>query len=121
MQRRSKVSQTAGKKLGIGVEGLRIGDTKGLASPVSPKSTTIALRLSGPWHDLWQLLREAVPGVSDSELLRQGLVLRMALAATDAHGRKPSATLQFHDDNGELKTVDLKEYVGLDETTELKK
>ncbi|MCK9345037.1 MAG: hypothetical protein M0P64_02850, partial [Candidatus Pacebacteria bacterium] len=77
------------------------------------KTTTVTLRLSGPWHTLWKRLKTSVPGVSDAELLRQGVALRMALAAEDAKGEKPKAFIQYHDQAGKLQTVDLEEYVGI--------
>jgi hypothetical protein len=115
MKRQSKVSQAAllGKEAGRGGR-LKLGDTRGLVSPVPNKTTTVTLRLSGPWHVLWEGLRASVPGVSDAELLRQGVALRMALAALDSKGKKPKAFIQFHDASGKLQTVDLEEHVGIE-------
>lgn len=116
MKRRSKVSQAAlvitpGSR---GEAGIRIGETEGLVAPVSHKTTTVTLRLSGPWHTLWERLRAAAPGISDAELLRQGVALRMALAALDAKGEKPKAFIRYHDQSGKLRTVDLEEHVGIE-------
>lgn len=58
-------------------------------------------------------LKASVPGVPDAELLRQGVALRMALAALDAKGEKPKAFIKYHDQDGKLQTVDLEEYVGI--------
>lgn len=115
MTRRSKVSQAA---LVIspgshGDKGIRIGETKGLVAPIPKKTTTVTLRLSGSWHVLWKRLRTALPGVTDAEILRQGVALRMALAALDGQGQKPKAYIQFHDQSGKLQTVDLEEHVGI--------
>ncbi len=96
---------------------LRVSDTQGLVAPISGKTTTVTLRLSGPWHTLWERLRASVPGVSDAEILRQGVALRMALAALDAKGQKPKAFIQFHDQAGRLRTVDLEEHVGIEAAT----
>lgn len=115
MNRRSKVSDAAGagKAARKGGAALRIAETQGLVAPVSKKTTTVTLRLSGPWHTLWKRLQAAVPNVSDAELLRQGVALRMALAALDAKGQKPKAFIQYYDQDGALQTVDLEEYVGI--------
>lgn len=92
---------------------LALGKTRGLVAPVSSKTTTVTLRLSGPWHTLWEQLRTSVPDTSDAELLRQSVALRMALAAQDAKGHKPKAFIRFHNEKGELVTADLEEHVGL--------
>jgi len=115
MKRRTKVSQSAlvispGNR---SEGGIRLGETKGLVTPVPNKTTTVTLRLSGQWHVLWERLRTSLPGVSDAELLRQGVALRMALAAVDAKGEKPKAFIRFHDQVGELVEVDLEEHVGI--------
>lgn len=117
MKRRTKVSQRAAAGAPGRAGGLHLGETRGLVSPVSNKTTTVTLRLSGPWHDLWERLRASVPEVSDAELLRQGVALRMALAALDGKGRKPTATIQFYDDKGTLITTDLEVHVGIREQT----
>jgi hypothetical protein len=115
MNRRSKVSQAALviTPRGSDNKGIRIGETKGLVAPIPKKTTTVTLRLSGPWHVLWKRLCAAVPGVSDAELLRQGVALRMALAALDGKGQRPKAYIQYHDQAGELQTVDLEEHVSI--------
>lgn len=113
MKRRSKVSQAALTVKPGREGGLRLGETRGLVAPVSNKTTTVTLRLSGPWHVLWERLRASVVGVSDAELLRQGVALRMALAALDSKGQKPKAFIQFHDESGRLQTVDLEQHVGI--------
>jgi hypothetical protein len=115
MNRRSKVSQAALVITpgGSGDKGIRIGETKGLVAPIPKKTTTVTLRLSGSWHVLWKRLGAAVPGVSDAELLRQGVALRMALAALDSKGQRPKAFIQYHDQSGKLQTVDLEEHVGI--------
>ena len=82
-------------------------------TPVPNKTTTVTLRLSGQWHVLWARLKAAVPEISDAELLRQGVALRMALAALDGKGQKPKVFIQFHDQAGRLTTVDLEEHVGI--------
>src|SRR3569623_767111 len=113
MKRRSKVSHAAAKtKAPLGAAALHLGETRGLVAPVPNKTTTVTLRLSGPWYILWERLRKAVPGVSDAELLRQGVALRMAIAARDAKGAKPRAYIEFHDEKGRKITADLEEYVG---------
>lgn len=112
MKRRSKVSQAAsGKKLNTAQ--LNLKEARGLVSPISGKSTTVALRLSGPWHELWEGLKAAVPDVSDAELLRQAVALRVALAAQDGRGKKPRATIEYHDEQGQLVSADLEDYVGI--------
>lgn len=113
MKRRSKVSQAAAGKAAESPAVLSVGATKGLVAPIPSKTITVTLRLSGPWHVLWERLRAAVPTTNDAELLRQGVALRMALAALDSKGQKPRAAITFHDENGELVTVDLEEYVGI--------
>ena len=119
MKRRTKVSAVAAANaVARGKGGLQVGQTRGLVSPVTAKTTTVTLRLSGPWHDLWERLRAAVPGVSDAELLRQGVALRMALAALDGKGKKPRATIQFHDERGAFITSDLETHVGINSTAE---
>jgi hypothetical protein len=115
MKRRTKVSQAAliispGSR---SEGGIRLGETQGLVAQVPNKTTTVTLRLSGQWHVLWERLKSSVPEVSDAELLRQGVALRMALAAIDGKGQKPKAFIQFHDDAGRLVTVDLEEHVGI--------
>ena len=115
MTRRSKVSQAA---LVIspgshGDKGIRIGETKGLVAPIPKKTTTVTLRLSGSWHVLWKRLCAALPDVTDAEILRQGVALRMALVALDGKGQRPKAYIQYHDQAGKLQTVDLEEHVGI--------
>lgn len=115
MKRRTKVSQAA-LVISPGSRsegGIRLGETQGLVAPVPNKTTTVTLRLSGQWHALWERLKTSVPDVSDAELLRQGVALRMALAAIDGKGQKPKAFIQFHDQSGKLTTVDLEEHVGI--------
>lgn len=115
MSRRSKVSQAA-LVIAPGDNSdkeIRIGETKGLVAPIPNKTTTVTLRLSGPWHVLWKRLCAAIPGVSEAEILRQGVALRMALAALDSKDQKPKAYIQYHDQTGELQTVDLEEHVGI--------
>ena len=90
-----------------------MGDTQGLVTQAPSKTTTVTLRLSGPWHVLWERLRAAVPGVSDAELLRQGVALRMAIAALDGKGQKPKAYIQYHDQTGKFQTIELEEHVGI--------
>jgi len=115
MKRRSKVSEPAlvispGSK---SEGGIRLGELQGLVAPVPSKTTTVTLRLSGHWNVLWDRLKASVKGVSDAELLRQGVALRMALAAIDSKGKKPRAYIQYHDQNGRITTVDLEEHVGI--------
>lgn len=115
MKRRTKVSQAA-LVISPGSRsegGIRLGETQGLVAPVPNKTTTVTLRLSGQWHVLWERLKASVLDVSDAELLRQGVALRMALAAVDGKGQKPKAFIQFHDQAGKLTTVDLEEHVGI--------
>ena len=115
MKRRTKVSQAA-LVISPGSRsegGIRLGETQGLVAPVPNKTTTVTLRLSGQWHVLWDRLKASVPDASDAELLRQGVALRMALAAVDGKGKKPKAFIQFHDQAGKLTTVDLEEHVGI--------
>jgi len=115
MKRRSKVSQTA-LVISPGSRsegGIRLGETRGLVAPVPNKTTSVTLRLSGQWHLLWERLKASVPEISDAELLRQGVALRMALAAVDSKGQKPKAFIQFHDQAGKLTKVDLEEHVGI--------
>lgn len=115
MKRRTKVSQAAlvispGRR---SEGGIRLGETQGLVAPVPNRTTTVTLRLSGQWHVLWERLKASVSDISDAELLRQGVALRMALAAVDGKGQKPKAFIQFHDQAGKLTTVDLEEHVGI--------
>lgn len=113
MKRRTKVSQTAQSKVRVRSGALNLGEIRGLVAATPNKTTTVTLRLSGPWHVLWERLRASVPDVSDAELLRQGVALRMALAARDAKGDKPRAYIEFTDDSGERVTVDLEKHVGI--------
>jgi len=114
MKRRTKVSQAAlTKVLGSGTGRLRLQQAQGIVAPASGKTTAVTLRLSGPWHDLWEQLKEAIPGVGDAEIVRRGVALYMALEGLDGKGQKPQATIKFYDDDGMLITADLKEYVGL--------
>lgn len=115
MKRRTKVSNTALviSPASRGEGGIRLGETQGLVAPVPNKTTTVTLRLSGQWHVLWAQLKASVPEVSDAELLRQGVALRMALAAVDSKGQKPKAFIQFYDQAGRLTTVDLEEHIGI--------
>ena len=115
MKRRSKVSEAAllispGSK---SEGGIRLGEIQGLVAPIPNKTTTVTLRLSGQWHVLWQRLKTSLPKISDAELLRQGVALRMALTALDSKGLKPKVSIQFHDQAGRLTTVDLEEHVGI--------
>lgn len=75
----------------------------------------MTLRLTGPWFELWERLRAAVPDVSDAELLREGVALRIALASRDSQGKKPRAVIEYHDETGKLVTADLEQYVGISE------
>lgn len=114
MKRRTKVSPALVISPGSRSEGgIRLGETQGLVAPIPNKTTTVTLRLSGQWHVLWERLKVSVPELSDAELLRQGVALRMALAAVDARGEKPRAFIQFHDQSGQVTTVDLEEHVGI--------
>lgn len=113
MKRRTKVSQTAQSKVQGRSGALNLGEIRGLVAATPNKTTTVTLRLSGPWHVLWERLRASVPDVSDAELLRQGVALRMAIAARDAKGEKPRAYIEFTDEQGERVTVDLEKHVGI--------
>ncbi len=115
MKRRTKVSQAALTKISSDKSGLRLGQARGIVAPAPNKTTTVTLRLTGPWYQLWEQLKAAVPGVGDAEIVRRGIAFYMALEGLDSKGQKPRATIQFHDERGELVTVDLKEYVGLEE------
>jgi len=115
MKRRTKVSQVASTKAPGRAGNLNLGETRGLVASIPNKTTTVTLRLSGPWHVLWKRLKESVPDVSDAELLRQGVALRMALASLDAKGEKPRAYIEFTDESGQRVTADLEEHVGIAE------
>ena len=113
MKRRTKITQAAMTKSADRAGGLHLGETRGLVTPIHSKTATVTLRLSGPWYTLWERLKISVPDVGDAELLRQGVALRMALAALDAKGEKPKALIRFHNEAGELVTADLEEHVGI--------
>lgn len=114
MKRRSKVSQaTLVRGVAPAGPGLRIGEAKGLVAPIPDKTATVTLRLSGAWLVLWERLRASLPGLSDAEILRQGVAMRMATAAFDAKGKKPEAVIRFYDETGTLQEVDLESYVGI--------
>ncbi|MEE3329722.1 hypothetical protein [Sinimarinibacterium flocculans] len=117
MKRRTRVSQAALTRLGK--DSLKLGQARGIVAPAPSKTTTVTLRLTGPWFELWEQLKAAVPGVGDAEIVRRGVAFYMALEGLDSKGKKPRATIQFHDENGELVTADLKTYVGLVETQDL--
>lgn len=61
------------------------------------KTTTVTLRLTGPWYQLWEQLKQAVPNVGDAEIVRRGVALYMALEGLDSKGRKPHATIDHRD------------------------
>lgn len=90
-----------------------INDLRNIAAPVSGQSEVVTLRLSGAWHTIWQQLRRELPGISDSEILRQAVALRIALVAVDSKGEKPEASITFHDEAGKRVTVNLEEHVGI--------
>jgi hypothetical protein len=113
MKRRSKVSAATAQKIAPKKSGLSIGETRGLVAPVPDRTHTVTLRLSGSWYLLWERLKTALPGISDAELLRQGLAMRMATAAQDANGEHPKAFIEYTDDSGKLCRVDLEEFVGI--------
>lgn len=92
---------------------LRLENLRGIVAPISNKTQTVTLRLSGVWYDLWQELRADVPGVSEAELLRQGLALRIAMSAIDASGKLVRTSISFRDSSGNEVTQDLGEYVGI--------
>lgn len=76
----------------------------------------MTLRLSGAWRTIWQKLRDELPGVSDAEILRQAIALRAALVAVDSKGKRPEATISFHDQTGQMVTVSLEEHIGIKRT-----
>jgi hypothetical protein len=86
-----------------------------MASRVPSERRSITLRLSGTWAQLWNQLRKAVPGVAEAELLRQGVVLRAALAARDSRGNKPTLWLEYTDESGRLVRADVEQLLGLEE------
>jgi hypothetical protein len=92
---------------------LTLRGVRGIASPLSTKSASVTIRLAGAWLEIWELLKEGSPSLSDSDLLRQALALLAAINAEDSKGKKPQALIRFHDETGELVTVDLEEHVGI--------
>ena len=86
---------------------------QGIAAPASARSEHLTLRLSNQWLELWELLKGAHPELNDSELLRQAIALRAALAAVDSKGKRPRSFIEYHDEKGKLVTVDLEEHVGI--------
>lgn len=80
---------------------------------MSNRSEHLTLRLAGQWLELWELLKQSHPGLSDSELLRQALALRAALSAVDDTGNRPRALIEYVNENGETIVADLEEHVGL--------
>jgi len=98
---------------GLGTGALSLRRLAGIATPVSNRSEHLTLRLAGQWLELWELLKQAHPGLSDSELLRQALALRAALSAVDDAGNRPRALIEYVNENGETIVADLEEHVGL--------
>lgn len=90
-----------------------IADLRNIAAPVSGKSEIVTLRLSGAWLTIWEQLKRELPNLSDSEILRQALALRIALVAVDSKGQRPHAEITYHDDSGKRVTVNLEEHVGI--------
>ncbi len=111
--RRSKHAQTLGNGTDEQDSQVGVSDLRNIAAPVSGKSELVTLRLSGAWYTIWQQLKRELPGVSDSEILRQAVAVRIALVAPDSKGEKPQGHLTFHDETGQKVTVDLEEHVGI--------
>lgn len=112
--KRSTAAQSAvlpslrGEKGRVSLRSLR-----GIAAPLSAREKNVTLRLAGVWLELWEMLKSTNPKVSDSELIRQAIALRAAIEAVDSKGNKPQAFIRFHDETGQLVTVDLEEHVGI--------
>lgn len=112
--RRTKNDQPLGSPRSRGdVPQVGITDLRNIAAPTSGQSEVVTLRLSGTWHTIWQQLKRELPDISDSEILRQAVALRIALVAVDSKGQKPDATISFHDEFGKKVTVNLEEHVGI--------
>lgn len=112
--RRAKVNQTTLRKVAEGgASRLSLKHLKGIATPVSPKTENVTIRLSGAWLELWKQLRDELNDLSDSEILRQAIALRAALIAVDATGHRPKTFIKFVDESGKIVQADLEEHVGI--------
>jgi hypothetical protein len=112
--RRAKVNQTTLKQVvSGGTSRLQLKSLKGIATPVNSKTENVTIRLSGAWLELWKQIKEELPELSDSEILRQSISLRAALVAVDTVGNRPRALLEFIDETGETVQVDLEQHVGI--------
>lgn len=114
--RRAKVNQSTLKQVvSGGVSRLSLQSLKGIATPVNSKTENITIRLSGAWLQLWKQVKDELPDLSDSEILRQAIALRAALVAVDTEGNKARASIEFIDEQGNTVCVDLEQHVGISE------
>ncbi len=97
-------------------QALGTSDLRNIAAPVSAQSEVVTLRLSGAWYTIWTQLKAELPGISDAEILRQSVALRIAVLAKDSKGLKPDVKISYHDQGGRLITTDLEEHIGIKKT-----
>jgi hypothetical protein len=76
-------------------------------------TTTIALRLSGDWLNLWNNLRAARDDLSSTQLIREALKLRLLLSTRDSVGDLVRAKISFVNEAGEEEEHDLRHYLGI--------
>ena len=106
------------KDVAGGKKKLSLKSLEGLVAPVSQRTESVTIRLSGTWLDLWDLVRSELKPLTDSEILRQSIALRAALLSVDAAGKRPVALISFTGENGKKITLDLERHVGIKIDTE---
>lgn len=109
--RRSKLNQSA-PAIEAG-QRLSVESLKGIVLPVSTKTENITVRLSGSWLEVWHDMKAELPGLSDSEIIRQALALRAALLARNPDGSKVQADIRYINRQGQACQVDLEDHVGI--------
>jgi hypothetical protein len=111
--KRSTAAQSAVLPSLTGTKQISQRNLRGVAAPLPSKEKNVTLRLAGVWLELWEMLKGMNPKLSDSELIRQAIAVRAAMEAVDSKGQKPKTFIRFHDESGELVTVDLEEHLGI--------
>ena len=111
--RRTSNTSPAQDKRAQEKQALDTSDLRNIAAPVSAQSEVVTLRLSGAWLKVWNQLKVELPEISDAEILRQSIALRIAVMAKDSKGLKPTVKITYHDQTGTLTTTDLEEHIGI--------
>lgn len=85
---------------------------RGLAQPVESQTETVTVRFTGQFLTIWQSLKAQHPGVSPSELVRQAIIVRLALDMKDDAGNLVPymAEVTLH---GKQERINLAQFLGI--------